>query len=711
MWVLLKMLAIGHSCLETGVSGEEETRRSSTLALDTLSHLASTCYGPAGRSKIVRANASGGGLTVTSTSHKLFSALALHEPIAKVVLELLIARQAKGADGGLFTVLLTTGLLRGAWRSGLPPRVVAALVPEALARCAAYARCGSLAGRLRISHLPTLLALVRGVLAPKHVALPAGDHAALQQLCVLVVSAFVRAVPRAAPLPDSSRTRAAEAAAAEEGLAPAARRAARLLPALRQLPLVGRHVRESELIDGVLLDLPSPPRLAELASLGTAGGRPVRVALYVESLHAVLPGSLGALATLECGGGEVAALASEEMLRRFADGVAAAGVSLLLCQKLVAPALLRLLDERNVLVLPRLSLRHIGAAKTLSGAAPLAQLLPPKAGELGLLGGVRPLPLGAKEYIHLLPPAASAAAASVPMPPHAEPVCTLVLWAPHATASEELRLCVSCALATLASALCEPRPAVLPGGGAFEVIAAARLRRDAARLCLPPPSPPPGAAEAAAAAVAERQRRSAWLLVAEALEAAAVALARNGDGGGGGGGGGGAAGTGFEVLEAMREANAAAIACGDHGGVAGDHGELATQGSGCAARDGRSTAAAAQGVGPPSDRARALPIVPMFGWDVETAAPREVLSLRRVASTARAGSERSSESSSGGDSSGDGGGEDDEAAGGSSGGGGLSVVVEAYVAELASAKLEAMQASVEIACALMGADGILVDAR
>ena len=225
--------------------GEEETRRSSTLALDTLSHLASTCYGPAGRSKIVRANASGGGLTVTSTSHKLFSALTLHEPIAKVILELLVARQAKGADGGLFTVLLTTGMLRGVWRSSLPARVAAALMPEALARCAAYARCGSLAGQLRISHLPTLLALVRGVLAPKHVALPAGDPVALQQLCVLVVSAFVRAVPRAAPLPTSSRVAAAEAA--EEGLAPAASRAARLLPALRQLLVVGRHVRQSEL--------------------------------------------------------------------------------------------------------------------------------------------------------------------------------------------------------------------------------------------------------------------------------------------------------------------------------------------------------------------------------------------------------------------------------------------------------------------------------
>merc|ERR1712086_1193152 len=100
----------------------------------------------------------------------------------------------------------------------------------------------------------------------------------------------------------------------------------------------------------------------------------------------------------------------------------------------------------------------------------------------------------------------------------------------------------------------------------------------------------------------------------------------------------------------MREANAAAIACGDHGEIVGDPGEVASRGSGCAARDGRSTAAAAQGVEALPDRDRALPIVPMFGWDVEAAAPREVLSLRCDASAACAGSERSSETSSSGDS-------------------------------------------------------------
>ena len=78
---------------------------------------------------------------------------------------------------------------------------------------------------------------------------------------MLVVQAFVRAVPRRAPLPTDGAA-AAAAAATGEGAAPAVARAARLLPALRQLPLVGQPVGESELIDGVLLDLPRPLALA-----------------------------------------------------------------------------------------------------------------------------------------------------------------------------------------------------------------------------------------------------------------------------------------------------------------------------------------------------------------------------------------------------------------------------------------------------------------
>ena len=164
------------------------------------------------------------------------------------------------------------------------------------------------------------------------------------------------------------------------------------------------------------------------------------------------------------------------------------------------------------------------------------------------------------------------------------------------------------------------------------------------------------------------------------------------------------------MLEALREANAAAIA-------GGESGEGAASG-GRAARDGRGATAAAQSVEALPDWA-SVPVC-MFGWDVEAAAPMEVLSLRRAVSTARAGSERSSESSGSEDSSIGGGDKDDEVVGGGGGGdggggdgdgGGASTVVQAYVVELLSAKLEAMQASAEIACAMMGVDGVLVDGR
>ena len=94
--------------------GAARTRDSMESAVASIGSLAATSYGPGGRAKVIRANAHGGALTVTSSSHRLFSAVKLEHPVALVLVELLAARQARGADGGLFTMLLATGLLRGA---------------------------------------------------------------------------------------------------------------------------------------------------------------------------------------------------------------------------------------------------------------------------------------------------------------------------------------------------------------------------------------------------------------------------------------------------------------------------------------------------------------------------------------------------------------------------------------------------------------------
>ena len=137
-------------------------------ALRVINRLAATSYGPGGRSKVVRASGSSEGVLVTSISHRLFGVLRLEHPVAKVLLELLNHRQAQGADGGLFTVLLATELLLGVLESGDHGRRLAALLPQAVDRCITYVdhpRSGA-SVPLRLSDLSALLAIVHGVSVP-----------------------------------------------------------------------------------------------------------------------------------------------------------------------------------------------------------------------------------------------------------------------------------------------------------------------------------------------------------------------------------------------------------------------------------------------------------------------------------------------------------------------------------------------------------------
>ena len=92
--------------------------REGQAALEWMLSLAASSYGPRGRSKIVRVGGgrAGAAVTVTTTSHRLFAALRLEHPAVKVLGELVAARQARGADCGLFTVLIASSLLIGADR-------------------------------------------------------------------------------------------------------------------------------------------------------------------------------------------------------------------------------------------------------------------------------------------------------------------------------------------------------------------------------------------------------------------------------------------------------------------------------------------------------------------------------------------------------------------------------------------------------------------
>ena len=88
----------------------------------------------------------------------------------------------------------------------------------------------------------------------------------------------------------------------------------------------------------------------------------------------------------------------------------------------------------------------------------------------------------------------------------------------------------------------------------------------------------------------------------------------------------------------------------------------------------------------------------LCGWDVRACEPREVLRVRRCKASDDGGDDGSDHS-------------DGDEVGANARGGGCVAVEAAHVVELESTKSQALRSAVEIACALVGVDGVFVDVR
>ncbi|KAL3924410.1 MAG: hypothetical protein SGPRY_003922 [Prymnesium sp.] len=516
--------------------GEPTLLERSSAWLSQLRWLAASSYGPSGSSKIVRASPTSPPL-VTSLSHRLFGALACDEPLCRVLLDLLAAKQANGSDGGLFTLLLASHLLLRARESGIHPTPLAAQLGEAMEWCLRFLdspQCAA-AAPLGMSHLPSLLALLHSILSPKRVAFPAQDplpSSALpspslpsqdalrspptsdaRSLALLILRGFVHSIGSEEPSPSRLASEAAPSSPDE--------RASRLLPGVRLVSLPGARLDESEMLLGVLLDTPLPAGSPHACTgRGNEEGErgELTLALYDINLEPTLPTHV----SLHSSSNQLAADQLHDLLEAFASETAAADVSIVACQQRVSPALFTrtsqvcMLHARGVSVLPRLSLRHIEAVSRLS------------------VGGLLRLSLAGKSYAHLLPP-------TTPHP-RSLPVATLVLRSPNRAASEELHAVASCALATLGCALSQKRPRLLPGGGAIEVVLASKLREEAER------------SDGERSGETRRARQQAFLLLAEALERVVCALV------------GGGPAEESEVLSQLRIANCGLEQAVDGGG-------------------------------------------------------------------------------------------------------------------------------------------------
>jgi hypothetical protein len=75
-----------------------------------LHELAASSYGPAGRFKAIRSQLDAESVTVTSCSSRIFGNLALKDPISRLLCQTLTNHVAAYSDGGLFMMLMATGL-------------------------------------------------------------------------------------------------------------------------------------------------------------------------------------------------------------------------------------------------------------------------------------------------------------------------------------------------------------------------------------------------------------------------------------------------------------------------------------------------------------------------------------------------------------------------------------------------------------------------
>jgi chaperonin GroEL (HSP60 family) len=236
------------------------------------------------------------------------------------------------------------------------------------------------------------------------------------------------------------------------------------VPMVRVLCLVGRDSLASEMLNGVLVDIPLPPGAPR--TMGATSTVLYNVNLDFsasEQFSEHVPVAVVARA------GDEGEWAASELSRRAMEELceewARLGVGLVASQKRIHPYLKHRLLAIGVVPLERLSIRHIQALHSVIGGKLLGTLkleamrVP---GARGHLEGMRERVLGGRRYLQL---------DSIPGGPKKS---TLLAWAVDQQAADELEVQLEGVLLLLRHALKDG--AVVPGGGCFEALLAAHLR-------------------------------------------------------------------------------------------------------------------------------------------------------------------------------------------------------------------------------------------
>jgi len=463
------------------------------MAIIIVGSLVKGPYGPSGSCAVLRANQRSGASVVSAIGGRFLEGL-VEQPIGCLVLTNTASSQHENeGDGSLFATFVACSLIKRTLERGPLPPAARAITATTFHRCLewcvehlqlpsshclAYPTVGM---PLRVSHLPSMLALLHAILAPKKLA--AHDAVSVDAIAVQVLQAFLATCPEKKLPCDLGLDITSATNTINAGI--------------RIHKVIGSRHDMSRCIEGVIIDTPMPvgPSYEQRLEYPVGG----RVLLFTVPLDVVFESHSGhsfgadtslspfeisrnvaASGRLRCKSNSidktrwVPKVEQDEALAAMMVGACQQlGVSVVISQRVISRHLQEQLMKAGVLPLERVSVRHVQAVMRLTGAQPLGTWChKPKsmfiaeysscagvplrewAESLGVCGAISSVHLGCQSSTLIRPPSQETWGGCIVASESAEsenkvtpqPVATLVLCAP--TEPEMRELCTVVQAAT-----------------------------------------------------------------------------------------------------------------------------------------------------------------------------------------------------------------------------------------------------------------------
>ncbi|XP_051648755.1 molecular chaperone MKKS [Manacus candei] len=416
---------------------EPLTKDTVCQSLLLLSRIFKSSYGPAGRLKQLH-NGVGGCVCTTSQSSALLRHLYVSNPVLRVLTASVQNHVSRCSDCGLFTAILCCSLIENFRNLNVAPCTVIKITKNLLSLCMDYLKSEACGCRVSVdfSSVETLVCLVRSVLTSKPACML--NKTEVEHLATLVLKAFLFTVPC------HGETNA-------------------VLGKCVIIPVKGRRVMDSTVLPGLLIETPEI-QLGKPLAVKRTGSNVIKIALFCASMSGdSFSPEEGTIAVRH---GISLEMSELNQLLNVGKQLVNDGVGLVVCQKVIHPALKQYLKENHVMAVDRAGLSLMEPLSRMTGSKPIASIHSLSPGCYGSLKDVSIERVASKHFVHLIPGDTV--------------ICSLILCNRSETAWDELKRV--CETAEHVLQLTMKEPLALLGGGCTETHLASYIRYKSSSL-------------------------------------------------------------------------------------------------------------------------------------------------------------------------------------------------------------------------------------